>query len=268
MHQKIVCPYYGKNEDDCDVGCGYISPHDVSLIIKHCSSAYQDCLKYLELSERSRQPEQSSAVPAAKQPAEAGPRPPERPAALSLDEPSAWGFLALGSTMLLLSLFVSGLFGHAGAVGIGLLYCGVWQLLIGINEWKHDHAFGAVAFSACGLFSLSLLPMLILPQTGWGFAPEAMALAAYLAMWSIFAILLFIGASQYRLILQAVFGFLAVLIALLGAGSATGNEILLQLCAAAGTAGGLLGAYTGAALLLCRKSAAHRLPLGPQRKAS
>jgi hypothetical protein len=53
MPEKI-CPYFGKNEDLCDVGCGYISTHDVNMIIKYCSSSFCTCLKYQELSDRSR----------------------------------------------------------------------------------------------------------------------------------------------------------------------------------------------------------------------
>ena len=36
----------------CDVGCGYISPHDVNMIIKFCSCRYRECMKYQELAER------------------------------------------------------------------------------------------------------------------------------------------------------------------------------------------------------------------------
>jgi hypothetical protein len=49
---KAVCPFYGKNDDVCDVGCGYISPYDVNLIIKFCSCRYGECLKYQQLAER------------------------------------------------------------------------------------------------------------------------------------------------------------------------------------------------------------------------
>ena len=116
MHQKIVCPYYGKNEDDCDVGCDYISPHDVSLIIRHCSSAYQECLKYRELTERADRPGNSPEQAGRFTAPQRNPSPDQ-----GLYEPSAWGFLALGSTMLLLGFFLSGLFDHPDAVGIGLL---------------------------------------------------------------------------------------------------------------------------------------------------
>lgn len=52
MRSDIICPFYGKNDDYCDVGCGYISPHDVNLIIRYCSGRFKECLKYQELSER------------------------------------------------------------------------------------------------------------------------------------------------------------------------------------------------------------------------
>ncbi len=51
MPQKI-CPYFGKNEDLCDVGCGYISTHDVNMIIRYCSSDFCSCIKYQELADR------------------------------------------------------------------------------------------------------------------------------------------------------------------------------------------------------------------------
>lgn len=51
MPEKI-CPYFGKNEDLCDVGCGYISTHDVNMIIRFCSSHFNSCVKYRELADR------------------------------------------------------------------------------------------------------------------------------------------------------------------------------------------------------------------------
>ena len=52
MRKNTICPYYGKNEDLCDVGCGYISPYDVKQIISFCSCHFGECLKYRELSDR------------------------------------------------------------------------------------------------------------------------------------------------------------------------------------------------------------------------
>ena len=52
MQEATVCPFFAKNDDYCDVGCGYISPHDVRQIIRFCSCRYGECLKYQELSDR------------------------------------------------------------------------------------------------------------------------------------------------------------------------------------------------------------------------
>ncbi len=52
MASDIVCPFYGKSDDFCDVGCGYISPYDVNLIIRFCSRCYRECIKYQELADR------------------------------------------------------------------------------------------------------------------------------------------------------------------------------------------------------------------------
>lgn len=53
MTTGSVCPFYGKNDDYCDVGCGYISTHDVNMIIKFCScSRFTGCIKYQELADR------------------------------------------------------------------------------------------------------------------------------------------------------------------------------------------------------------------------
>jgi len=52
MTNKPICPFYGKNDEICDVGCGYISPHDVNMIIRYCSKSYSECAKYQELADR------------------------------------------------------------------------------------------------------------------------------------------------------------------------------------------------------------------------
>lgn len=48
----MVCPYFRQNEDYCDVGCGYISPHDVKTIVAFCNCRFRECAKYQELAER------------------------------------------------------------------------------------------------------------------------------------------------------------------------------------------------------------------------
>ena len=66
MKDTAVCPYFDLDEDACDVGCGYISSHDASMIIKFCSCQYDTCQKYRELTDRLV--EQEPVLPVFKQP--------------------------------------------------------------------------------------------------------------------------------------------------------------------------------------------------------
>lgn len=53
MKTGTVCPFFRKGEEYCDVGGGgYISPHDVTMIIAHCHGRYCTCPKYEELTMR------------------------------------------------------------------------------------------------------------------------------------------------------------------------------------------------------------------------
>jgi len=79
MQSKKVCPYFRKGDDYCDVGCGYISPHDVRMMVTFCNCRHTECSKYQELAVRF--PHESlppihaprdSAAPRASQPHMAG----------------------------------------------------------------------------------------------------------------------------------------------------------------------------------------------------
>ncbi len=71
MNCQRVCPFYGRSIDLCDVGAGYISPYHVEVMVRHCTSRYENCAKYQELvtrglldgEERSVQPPVVGAQP-------------------------------------------------------------------------------------------------------------------------------------------------------------------------------------------------------------
>ena len=52
MANNNICPFFGKDDDVCDVGCGYISPHDVRMMVAYCNNRCSDCMKFRELAER------------------------------------------------------------------------------------------------------------------------------------------------------------------------------------------------------------------------
>lgn len=52
MATSNICPFFGKDDDYCDVGCGYISTYDVDMIIHYCNGRYNNCAKFMELADR------------------------------------------------------------------------------------------------------------------------------------------------------------------------------------------------------------------------
>ncbi|MBI5017495.1 MAG: MFS transporter [Deltaproteobacteria bacterium] len=43
---QAVCPYFGKAESLCEVGCEHASAHDVGLMVRYCSADYRQCDRY------------------------------------------------------------------------------------------------------------------------------------------------------------------------------------------------------------------------------
>ena len=124
--------------------------------------------------------------------------------------PAPLGLLGFGMTTILLNLHNAGFFGFdAMILGMGIFYGGLGQILVGIMEWKKNNTFGATAFTSYGLFWLSLVALVILPKTGFGAAPQASAMVAYLSMWGLFSAVLFIGTFRLNKALVFVFGTLA-----------------------------------------------------------
>ncbi len=61
MTDDQICPYYRLNEDVCDVGFGYISPHDVRTMVTYCRCRYQECSQYQRLALRNPWPQRVAA---------------------------------------------------------------------------------------------------------------------------------------------------------------------------------------------------------------
>jgi len=68
MQEKNVCPFFRKDDDYCDVGCGYISPHDVQMMVTYCNNRFKGCVKYQELA--TRYPREAEKEGAQKKPVE------------------------------------------------------------------------------------------------------------------------------------------------------------------------------------------------------
>jgi hypothetical protein len=181
--------------------------------------------------------------------------------------PAPLGLLGFGMTTVLLNLHNAGFFPlDAMILGMGIFYGGIGQIIVGIMEWKKNNTFGATAFTSYGLFWLSLVALIVLPKTGFGQAPEASAMVAYLTMWGLFTAVLFIGTLRLNRALQFVFGSLTILFFLLAIGDATGNHLIKTIAGWEGIVCGLSAIYTGLAQVLNEVYGRTVAPLGMVKK--
>jgi len=160
--------------------------------------------------------------------------------------PGALGLLAFGMTTVILNLHNAGLFGMGSIVfAMGIFYGGIAQIIAGIMEWKKNNTFGMVAFISYGSFWIVLVFMILMPALGWSDALPSQALAAYLALWGLFTLVMFVITFRLSKALQVVFGLLVLLFLLLVVGISLGNAVIVQIAGIEGIVCGLSAMYTG-----------------------
>ena len=165
--------------------------------------------------------------------------------------PAPLGLMAFGMTTVLLNLHNAGFFSLGTMIlAMGIFYGGLGQVIAAIMEWKKGNTFGTTAFASYGLFWLSLVALLVMPQMGWGNSPESSAMAAYLFMWGIFTAVMFIATLKLNRALQFIFGSLALLFFLLGLGDVTGSIIIKHIAGYEGIICGLSAVYAALAQVL------------------
>lgn len=149
------------------------------------------------------------------------------------------GLLLFGATAVVVNVHDTGLVPLDSVVlASGLICGGLGQLLVALREWQRKHFFGATAYTAYGLFWLSLIALLVLPGAGVGMAPQAEAMAAYLTIWGFFSAMLFGAISRSSRTLRIVFALLTVFFFLSATGVVSENGIVNL---TAGYVGGLCG---------------------------
>ena len=235
MKDRTVCPYYGCDEEVCDVGCGYISPHDAKMIIKFCSAQFNDCQKYHELADRL-----GDRIPAA-----------ASVTATWTDsgEPAipvpAFGLFCCGIATALFALKqlpapqleIHGLSLLMMAAALG-------QIITGLSTLR-SNSLRAVAFTGFGLFWLSVLAVELLPAAGYGQLPGPVPQAGYFAIWGLFSLILAQGTESLARTCRVVFALLTAFLLLLALAHCTGSVTLHHSAAVVGFACSLPGLICG-----------------------
>ena len=179
--------------------------------------------------------------------------------------PAPLGLLGFGMTTVLLNLHNAGFYElNAMILAMGICYGGAAQVIAGIMEWRKGNTFAATAFISYGFFWLSLVSLIVLTKLGWGAASNDTAMAAYLAMWGLFTLVMFIGTLRLHVAGQIVFGSLTILFFLLAYGDfAAAGPGFKHFTGYEGIFCGFSAIYAGLAQVLNELFGKVVLPLGP-----
>ncbi|MBN1456198.1 MAG: acetate uptake transporter [Methanomicrobia archaeon] len=178
--------------------------------------------------------------------------------------PAPLGLMGFGMTTVLLNIHNAGFFALGTMIlAMGIFYGGLAQIIAGIMEWKKGNTFGTTAFTSYGLFWLSLVGLLVMPEIGWGSANENAAMVAYLFMWGLFTAVMFVATLRLNRALQFVFASLALLFFLLALGDATGNTLITHIAGYEGIICGLSAIYAALAQVLNEVYGKVIAPIGP-----
>jgi len=182
--------------------------------------------------------------------------------------PAPLGLLGFGMTTVLLNLHNAGFYElNAMILAMGICYGGAAQVIAGIMEWRKGNTFAATAFISYGFFWLSLVALIVLTKLGWGAASNDTAMAAYLAMWGLFTLVMFIGTLRLHVAGQIVFGSLTILFFLLAYGDfAAAGPGFKHFTGYEGIFCGFSAIYAGLAQVLNELFGKVVLPLGPVEK--
>ncbi|MGD9116523.1 MAG: acetate uptake transporter [Dehalococcoidia bacterium] len=180
--------------------------------------------------------------------------------------PAPLGLLAFGMTTILLNLHNAGLFELGTMIlAMGIFYGGIAQVVAGIMEWKKNNTFGATAFLSYGFFWLSLVGTLVMPSLGMGTAQGTAGMVAYLSLWGVFTLVMFLATLKHNQALQVVFSTLTILFILLAIADATGSTIIKTIAGCEGILCGLSAMYAGLGQVLNEAYGRVVLPLGEKK---
>lgn len=173
--------------------------------------------------------------------------------------PAPLGLLGFGMTTVLLSLHNSGVLPLDDVtLSMGVFVGGLAQVMAGIMEFRNGNTFGTVAFTLYGMFWLSLVTIDI-GALGYASAGDG-TLGAYLLLWGILTLFLFVGTLKGRRSLMVVFATLTVTFLLLSAGHLSGVDALLTAGGVVGLICGLAAMYTAFAEVLAEQHGRELLP--------
>lgn len=170
---------------------------------------------------------------------------------LNMANPAPLGLLGFAMTTILLNIHNAGAYPLGGTIlAMGIFYGGLAQIIAGVLEWKKENTFGMTAFISYGFFWLSLVGIIVMPKLGWAQAPSSLAMAAYLGIWGLFTLVMFIATLKLSNSLKVVFATLTILFFLLAIGDLTHNSTITKIAGIEGIICGFSAFYAAAAQII------------------
>lgn len=187
-----------------------------------------------------------------------------------VSNPAPLGLMGFGMTTILLNLHNFGLFPMSSVIlAMGIFYGGLAQVIAGIMEYKNGNTFGTTSFTSYGMFWLSLVGLLILPEMGIAEPTSANFLASYLLIWGIFTGFLFIATlARYPRAKQIVFGSLTLLFFLLAIGDFSGSVFVKHTAGIVGIFCGSSAIYLAVAIVINTEFGRTVMPIGELKKTA
>jgi len=181
-----------------------------------------------------------------------------------LANPAPLGLMGFGMTTVLLNIHNAGFFALGSMIlAMGIFYGGLAQIIAGILEYRKGNTFGVTAFSSYGLFWLTLVGLIVIPNIIPGVtAPGDTAMGCYLFMWGLFTGLMFISTLKKPKALQFVFGSLTILFWLLALGHFLQNPTITIIAGYEGIICGLSAIYLAMAEVINETYGKTILPVG------
>jgi succinate-acetate transporter protein len=192
-----------------------------------------------------------------------------RPRQLIAD-PAPLGLTAFAVTLIVFSMFSTGLLDQSGApviLPVALAFGGILQVLAGMWEFRRGNTFGAVVFGTVGALWGSYW---LLEHFNIGQIPGAevgAALGLFYIAWAIATAVLWVASTQTTAVVSTMLLLLTASLVLVGIGDAGAHSEIVKVGGWFGLASAAVALYGALASVI--NSAAERtlLPLVPLRRA-
>jgi uncharacterized protein len=188
----------------------------------------------------------------------------------AIADPAPLGLAALALTLMVFSMFTTGLLNSSGEpvlLGLALAYGGIAQFLAGMWEFRRGNTFGAVAFGTYGAFWLSYW---LLQQFFAAKIPGAelgSALALFYISWAIVTALLWVASTRTTAVVSLMLFLLTLTFLLIGIGDAGTHSEIVKIGGWFGLATAATGLYAAFASVINSTWERTLLPLVPLRRA-